>query len=1367
MKLIFGLDLGVGSIGWAVVHEAENNNEISCIDNAGVRIVPLSTEEKDNFEQGKSITTNATRQSYKSARRNLQRYKLRRDNLIDCLQRNGIISTDTQLYETGNKSTFETYKLRARAVTEEISLEQFARVLLMINKKRGYKSNRHIKHEDEGDAIDGMSVARRLYDEGITPGQLTLQLLKSGKNYVPSFYGSDLQDEFDKIYGFQKQYYPEILNDELLKQLKGRNKKSTIEVFRTCGIDIADIKSKDKRKVSFSLRADALSKQLSIEEVAFVLVEINGAISGASGYLGAISDRSKELYFERLTVGQYLMKQLAANPNYSFKNKVFYRQDYLNEFEAIWENQAKFHKELTPELKHEIRDIIIFYQRRLKSKKSLVGYCELESFDIEINDSISGKIKIKRVGSKVCPKSSPLFQEFRIWQTLQNVKVIDRESYDETVLTLEEREMLWRELSMKSKLSKKEALDLLRGKGANSKFDLNHEELTGNTTQAKLVDKFREILVMSGHDVDFSKMRGDEVRITLVTLFKALGWNIGILDFNSSLPGGELEKQDSYKLWHLLYSYDDSMSKSGIDGLKTKIAELCNFDKEYAAVLAKVTFTPDYGNLSAKAIRKILPYLREGNVYSKACELAGSRHSKRSLTREEIDTKQLADRLEILPRNSLRNPVVEKILNQMVNVVNALIERYGHPDEIRVEMARELKNDAKRREIISKNNKKAETDNRNFREVLQAEFGIANPSKNDIIRYRLYKELESRGFRTLYSDVEISCQDLFSNKYDIEHIIPQALLFDDSFSNKTLELRDVNIAKGNNTAMDFVAMRYDAEQYKARVLDLFKCGAISLAKKNKLLMRRQDIPTDFLNRDLVNTQYIARKAVEMLEKITKSVVCTNGAITAVLREDWQIVDVIKELNWDKYDKLGLTEVVENRTGQKIKKIKDWTKRNDHRHHAMDAIAIAFTTRGIIKYLNDLSSMGEGKKNIRLKYQYCDSHGKWLFLPPIAPIGAFRAEVKKALQCILVSIKSKNKVMTRNINKIKTKGGVKSVVQLTPRGQLHKEFIYGRIWQYVTKEELIGSTFDEAKIMTVANAAYRTALLDRLHQYDDDPCKAFTGKNSVSKNPVYIDTRHLQKVPERVKTVLLAPQFVIRKPIDPNLKINKVIDRGIRRILQARLTEYGGDAAMAFSNLDANPIYLNKEKGIIINKVRVYENVPGVAIHFKRGRNGEILITDEQPVDYVNLRNNHHSAVYCDDNGALHVNTVPFLEVVERVGQGQPAIDKEFNHDKGWKFLFSMKINEYFVFPNAETGFNPNEIDLTDPDNYMIISPNLYRVQKLSEGYYVFRHHLETTVDESKVLKDYTFKRIQSDNNLKGIVKVRLNHLGEIVAVGEY
>lgn len=193
MKRILGLDLGTSSIGWAVVDQAEKSGEKSQIIKLGVRIVPIDSQEKNDFEKGKSVTTTAVRNLKHGMRINLQRYKLRRNHLISLLKKEGFITDDTLLFEDGNRSTFETYRLRAKAVTEEITLEQLARVLLMINKKRGYKSNRKADKQEDGQLIDGMSIARKLYDEHKTPGQLVYEILQSGKNYRPAFYRSDLR----------------------------------------------------------------------------------------------------------------------------------------------------------------------------------------------------------------------------------------------------------------------------------------------------------------------------------------------------------------------------------------------------------------------------------------------------------------------------------------------------------------------------------------------------------------------------------------------------------------------------------------------------------------------------------------------------------------------------------------------------------------------------------------------------------------------------------------------------------------------------------------------------------------------------------------------------------------------------------------------------------------------------------------------------------------------------------------------------------------------------------------------------------------------------------------------------------------------
>ena len=1392
MRKILGLDLGTTSIGWAFVTEAENEKEKSSIIKLGVRVNPLTVDEQTNFEKGKAITTNADRTLKRTARRNLQRYKLRRENLISLLKNEGFITENSVLCEKGNHTTFETRRLRAKAVTEEISVEELARVLIMLNKKRGYKSSRKANSGEEGNLIDGMTVARKLYDEHLTPGQYTYQLLCKGKKYIPDFYPSDLIAEFEAVWNCQKQFYTDMLTDELREALRDKNEKQTWAIC-AAPLGLKGIKRSgtvvDQRVENYRWRTEALTKQLPLEQVVIVLQKINSQIRGTSGYLGAISDRSKELYFNHLTVGQFQMKQLSENPNISLKNQVFYRQDYLDEFESIWEKQAKFHKELTEELKHELRDIIIFYQRPLKSQKSLINYCEFESSQKEV--VVDGKKKTITIGLRVCPKSSPLFQCFKIWQSINNLQITgnvipkqqldlfgDTTEFDHgtRILTEEEKLDLYRELSIKESLSESEIIKLLFG--GKKGLSLNFHKVEGNRTMATFIKACHTILVINGYnDYDFSKISYDKTIAIITQVFDTLGFKSGFLNFNPTLEGKGYERQDAYRLWHLLYSYSDDNSATGNERLVERISNFLNMDKESAAAFASITYESDYGSLSSKAMRRILPHMMDGLEYSVACEYAGYCHSRRSLTKEEIMSKPLVDTIPLLSRNSLRNPVVEKILNQMINVVNAVSESYGKPDEIRIEMARELKKSATEREQMTRDIARASAENDKYRKVLQEEFNIQNVSRNDIIRYRLYLELEANGFKTLYTQTYIPREKLFSKEFDIEHIIPQARLFDDSFSNKTLEARSANIEKGSTTAYDYVLAKYGehgsngAIAYKERIDHLYKDGKISKTKHDKLLMITDDIPDGFINRDLRDTQYIARKAREILESAVRVVVPTTGSVTDRLREDWQLVDVMKELNWDKYDQLGLTEIVKDHDGRQIRRIKDWTKRNDHRHHAMDALTIAFTRHSYIQYLNNLnarSDKGGSIYAIEKKELYRDKNNKLRFIPPM-PLGEFRVEARRHLENVLISIKAKNKVVTRNVNiTCGSDGKTHRIVQLTPRGQLHNETVYGHRRQCIVKEEKVGSAFNKEKINTVSNPQFREALLRRYTEFGDAK-KAFTGKNSLDKNPIYLNDDHTKQVPQKVKTVTFEEVFTIRKPIDKDLNIDKVVDAHIREILQQRLSEYGDDAKKAFANLNENPIWLNRERGIAIKRVTIYGVSNAIALHDRRDMQGKKILNINgapTPVDYVSTSNNHHVAIFLDEKGNLQEHVVSFFEATERSRQHQPIVDREYNKHLGWQFLFTMKRNEYFVFPNEKTGFNPNEIDLLDPNNAAEISKNLFRVQKLTSKDYFFRLHLETNVDTPKELSGITYARL-SLKGIVGIVKVRINHLGQIVAVGEY
>ena len=1363
MKKILGLDLGTTSIGWAVVNEAETEQEQSSIVRAGVRVNPLTTDEQTNFEKGKPITTNAERTQKRSMRRHLQRYRQRRDCLVEKLKEVQWISRETILSERGNDSTFQTYRLRAKAAVEPVTLEELARVLLMINKKRGYKSSRKSKSSEEGALIDGMEIAKKLYDDNLTPGQFGDDWLnRQGKHYISDFYRSDLQKELERIWQFQQSFHADLLTDDMfdtvLKLNKDRIKKT---FFASHHIEALEIKGRgiERTKQVYRLRAESLQRQLTPEELVFVIAEVVGQKNNSSGYLGAISDRSKELYFKRQTVGQYLMDCLDANPHVSLKNKPFYRQDYLDEFETVWETQRQYHPEMTDELKSCIRDVIIFYQRPLKSQKWLVSFCEFEP------------------QRKVCPKSSPVFQEFRILQNINHIKI--KQADVERPLSQEERALLLKELTYTDKLGKKQILDLLFDKKVARNTEINFDTIEGNRTMASILKAISTIIEMSGNgEYDFSKLSATDTLYTIETIFKGLGFDCSWLCFDSSRKGPELDREPLYRLWHLLYSFEGDNSNTGDEKLVNHLSELLHLPLDYAKVLAKVTFEQDYGSLSVKALQNILPFLHQGAKYNEACQSAGYRHSASSLTREELDSRPLQDHLTLLPKNSLRNPVVEKILNQMINVVNGVIDTCGRPDEVRIELARELKKSAAERESMKKALDTNTKEMKILREQLQKDFGNQYGSRNDIIRYKLYRELESNGYRTLYSNQYIPYEKLFSKEIDIEHIIPQSRLFDDSFSNKTLEYKDVNIRKGNATAMDYVRSVFDEEgvnQYLARIDDLVKKGAISRTKAKNLKTTERDIPDDFINRDLRDSQYISRKAQELLRQVVREVHSTTGSITDRLREDWQIVEVMQELNWDKYAQRGLTCEIEGRDGQKVRHIQDWTKRNDHRHHAMDAITIAFTKPVFVQYLNNLNAHND-KDSIIYAIQQKELEridGKWRFRAPIQPISAFRAEVKSQLESILVSIKAKNKVVTRNVNTTKTHqtpSGKRQVVQLTPRGSLHKETVCALMKVPSTRQVTVGPKLTEEIILLVKSPLHRDALLRRLHEFEDNPKLAFSGRNSLDKKPVWLNESHTRALPARVTIETFEEVYTVRKPIDKNLNLDKVVDDHIRAILQARLERYDNKAELAFSNLDNDPIYLNQDKGITIRSVRCKALNNAEALHSKHDKEGNPILDangNPIPADYVSTGSNHHVAIFEDSEGNLQEHIVSFYEATCCARLQLPIVDKDYNHSLGWKFLFTLKQNEYFVFPNPATGFDPTQIDLTDPHNYPLISPNLFRVQKMSSKYYVFRHHLETNVEDTPSLREITWKRIHNTNGLKGIVKVRVNHLGQIVQVGEY
>lgn len=1032
----------------------------------------------------------------------------------------------------------------------------------------------------------------------------------------------------------------------------------------------------------YSMRARAIKERLEPEELARVFLALNvkrGYQSNRKAQsdddegtdnLDKIRERDRELMERGITIGEKHLELLQSNRWATLKTRTYSRKSYRNEFDRIWETQKTWHPELNDQLYRELADRTIFYQRPLRSQKGLISKCTLEP------------------NKRVAPKSSPVFQEFKIWQQLHNLRMKD-DSGQEFTPSQDQKLALFANLNDKGKLSAaafKKELKI----GAREPVHLNFEKLEGNYTRSALLKAFEDTRYDT-HD---------------------------ILDIDYSLEGDAFDKQPAMMLWHLLYATPEQ------EVLVDKLKEKFHFTEEQALAVAKVRLVQNYGNLSVRAIRRILPWMQSGLSYDQACVKAGYRHSQHE-TFQERDARDLADSLEVLKKGTLRNPIVEKILNQLIHLVNDILAHpdLGRPDEIRIELARELKNNAKKRKDINARIAKETEENEKLFRRLTEEFKLHQISRKDIQKLKLFNE---QGGVSIYTGNPISTAKLFTtDEYDIDHIIPQSRIFDDSMMNKVLCESRVNREKGNQTAWDYLHTQGETavRSFLQRIDDNKN---LPHSKKARLRMSLEEIPQDFINRQLKESQYIVKEALSRMKAVCREVTSTTGTVTGFLRNEWGLAHIMQELNREKYEALGRWGWKEEKSGRKVPKIEDWSKREDHRHHAVDALVVACTSQGIIQRLNTLNA---SYNNFR------QAGEKSLKFPE--PWPGFHRDAAQAIGSILVSFKGQNKVATWNKNKVKTKDGSKVSIQrtLTPRGQLHLETIYGRHLQRDTQPIPLNKKFDRPDL--IIHPELRTMVSSRWHQYDNDPVRASA---SLKKDPLL-----WKGVPLTVVNCW-REQYSVRKPVDPNLNLEKVIDPVVHAILQERLYAFGGDKRKAFSDLDNNPIWFNEELGIPIRSVRVYDNGNLLPLH----HNGV------KPVDYVHKKDNHHTAVYQGPDGKHALEMVSFYEAVERRRQGYPVIAS--SNDEGWPLAYTLQINDYWLFD-----VDPDDADIYNCKARETLSKNLFRVQNLSTNSsngpdFVFRHHLETTLKNKDEL---SFRRITSFSRLTGS-KVMVNRLGHLI-----
>lgn len=1094
-----------------------------------------------------------------------------------------------------------------------------------------------------------------------------------------------------------------------------------------------------------------------------------------SEFLAGISGRAKEAADAGQTPGQYFAERLKASAfttpggsvccSYRVKEQTFPRQSYEDELRRILEAQRRhFPDILTDENITRIFDTI-FYQRPLRSCKHLVSICEFEGR--EVTDA-NGRTHL--VGPRVAPASSPLAQECRLWEAANNIVLVNshnRRRKDSPVA-----ELLFGTSSDARKLAYEYPLD--NADRRRIVDFLNHNDKMSGTDLLKLLG----LKKADGFAVPAQVSKGLKGNVTRMMLRKALaGWpgaedllrfdieiaETGKFDEDSGMAVMRVTdsylRQPLYQLWHTCYSVSDPdefakaiRGKFGID------------DKEVIDRLFHLDFRGmGYAGKSAAMMSKIIPWLRDGFKYSEACEMAGYNHSS-YVTAEENAARPLLDALPQIAKGELRQPVVEKILNQMVNVVNAAMERFGRMDEIHVELARELKHSKDERVRDTIRISRLEKERAGIAAKL-VEKGL-KATRTQIQKYRMLQEAD---FCCMYCGKPINDMEFLRGiEADREHIIPRSLFFDDSFSNKVCACRKCNADKGQMTAYDFMATQGDdvLNRYVSRVEALLAQKKISKTKHDRLLTPLDKIPQDFIERDLRLTQYISRKALDMLRLVSRDVMATSGSVTDFFRHAWGYDRILHSLNFERYDQAGLTEEVEviHKGQTHIEtRIAGWSKRLDHRHHAIDALTIALTTRGYIQRLSTLNARAgddDGRNAAK------ENLSRWAERQPHPST----AEVMRAAASIAISFKAGKKVTVPGKRYVQ-KGRKRILAQdglLVPRGALTQEYVYG-MNTFITEPKPLKFLFEHPE--AVLDERIRRAVKNRMAASGGDVRAAV---KSCGRHPLRAEG--LQQPVAEARCREQAPVIRVKLSSITAKNCHDIVDGAVRRVVEARYDEVGGSADKFVKSLAERPLFRDEAGRLTIRSVRIRKGLQPESITPVRfDSEGNVL-------GYGAFGSNHHIALYLTPDGGVEERVVPFAEAVRRRLAGLPvvvedadAVWRQIEHlgcdipesslerlpSPGSRLFMSMQVNEMFIL-----GLSDEELrDCVQSHDLPALTSHLYRVQKLSSWDYNFKRHVCTVADcTNEQMACGNYIRITSFKALERWkpVKVRVDILGNII-----
>ena len=814
----------------------------------------------------------------------------------------------------------------------------------------------------------------------------------------------------------------------------GKRKKALLERLIHLGLmprDPAACKALERGIDPYQMRAAAIDRPLTAYELGRALFQLNqrrGFLSNRKSdddeETGKIKPKITELRqaLGGQTLGQWLNNRLIAGQSIRFRGEdgdyFADRAMYLEEFDAIRENQ-KSHHTLSEQDWDDLRNGNkaqgfdgIFFQRQLKPVEK--GRC---AFFIE---------------EYRAHKDLPISHEFRILQEVSNLQYYG-ENYEKFDLDAVQRDHVLKALESQKTLSfgslrkmKKTDGSLVFSKAC--KFNLENgprDKLNGNATAI---------------DMRKPELFGDQ-------------WNtLSVDDQNDVLEMLHDAIDDDHLIADLIARFDlsdaqaEALSKfplkSATTHLSRKFMQRCaeimrKTGKRYDEAVTDVW--DDDGVLLHHSHRQVdeilnkLPYygelLRGSMIGAKPADFDPQDHPEQHY-------------------GKINNPTVHVALNQLRKLLNCLIERFGPPTEIHVELGRDLKKTAKARNDITKENASFAAANEKRATTFRGVVPGQDPSGLDIKKIRLWEELGADHLTRLcpFSGKQISAAMLFNGDAEIEHILPFSRTLDNSAANLTVAIRQANRLKGNNTPYE--AFANDQHAANGMVWAEIARRAQSFPKNKRWrfdadAMERFTKEGGFIARQLTDNAYIARTTKRYLGHVCaqNKIVTIPGGLTAMMRGKWYLNNLLGDHNFK--------------------------ERNDHRHHIIDAFVVGLTDRSL---LNAVSQQTARSSDDRVH----------ITLPDIAPL---REQLANRLQSVVVSFKPDHGT----------------------NGKMFKDTAYGKVtadkqdpdlegYDLVTRKKI--SALTEKEISAIRNRGWRSLVQE--HVAKAKATQEKWDKNSLAK-----------------------------------------------------------------------------------------------------------------------------------------------------------------------------------------------------------------------------------------------------------------------------